>query len=119
MLSSQQQHEMEGDIRDKLSRTVLTLSRCCRYFMRPRDSQFNMARGIALPENTHSRNPENRKNTLMAIELTKWCGRQKTKQPDTFRAPLIVQGFKHIVSIHYPTFSHRHFMLNRRDQLPR
>lgn len=50
----------------------------------------------------------------MAIELTEWCGNQKTKEPDTFRAPFLEYGFEHLLSIFLAAFLNHGFMLYRR-----
>ena len=52
----------------------------------------------------------------MAIELSILCGRWKTKQPYTFRAPSLVDGFEHLFSILLATLLHLSFVLGERDQ---
>lgn len=77
-------------------------------------SQLNTVSWITNRRKTYFRDPLNSKKTLMAIELTKLREKWKTKQPDTFRASILVDGFNHLFSILLASFVHHIFMLCRR-----
>lgn len=47
----------------------------------------------------------------MAIELTELCGSQKTKERDTFRAPILEQNFEHLLPIELASLLDHGFML--------